>query len=360
MSEEIRYFLPGPTYVLRKVREAMTQEPIGHRGPEYKALHRSVTERLPPLFGTSREVLIATGSGSLSWDMAVATATRADTPILNLTNGAFSERFHTTCKAWGRPADQLSVPWGQPIDPELVAQALDRKRYEVVTVAHSETSTGVFSPLEEIARVVHGKSDALLLVDAVSSLAGAPVKADEWGLDLVFTSSQKALAVPPGLALITVSDRFRERAEKVADRGYYTDLLRSHKKHLGGATVTTPAIPQIWALDRELEVIAEEGLEARFERHRQLRRRTEEWVAGNGFAYASAPEGASPTVSCLKPPEGIEAPAVVQALKEEGFTVGGGYGVWKPTTFRIGHMGEVRMDDLERLLAKIDEIVDRL
>jgi aspartate aminotransferase-like enzyme len=352
VSEEIRYFLPGPTYVSKAVREAMTQPLCGHRSPEFKEVYRRITGQLPALFRTSRDVLVVTSSGSLVWDMAIVSGVRSS--LLNLTNGAFSERFHTAAKAWGKEADQISVPWGQPIDPELVRHALRRKSYEAVTLVHNETSTGVLNPVAEIAQVVREESDALVFVDAVSSLAGARLETDAWGLDLVFTGSQKALALPPGLALVTLSERFCERAEKIPHRGFYTDLLQYLKKHRDGVTVTTPAIPQLWALEVQLKVIEAEGLESRWKRHLNLRQRTESWAAASGFTYASNPRGASPTVSCLRPPQGTDAPALVGALKDRGFTLGGGYGKWKPTTFRLGHMGEVQLSDLERLLAAID------
>jgi aspartate aminotransferase-like enzyme len=287
--------------------------------------------------------------------MAVASGVRST--ILNLTNGAFSERFHAVSKAHGREADQVSVPWGRPIDPDLVRQALRRKRYEAVTLAHNETSTGVLSPVEEIARVVREESDALFFVDAVSSLAGAAVETEAWGIDFLLTGSQKAMALPPGLAFVTVSERFEERAAEITHRGFYTDLPRHLAKHRTGVTLTTPAIPQIWALEAQLEHYAAEGMEARWQRHLDLRSRTEEWVAEREFEYASAPEGASPTVSCLKPPADISAPELVKALAAKGFTLGGGYGAFKPTTFRLGHMGEVQLEDLERVLEAIDETV---
>ncbi|MEE8522618.1 MAG: alanine--glyoxylate aminotransferase family protein [Thermoanaerobaculia bacterium] len=354
--EEIRYFLPGPTWVMQDVREAMAAPAIGHRSPEFKELYQSVSRRLPEVVRTSKEVMVVTASGSLIWDMAVVSTVRRD--VLNLTNGAFSERFHTASKAWGRDADQVSAPMGHPVDPELVRQALRRKRYEAVTVAHNETSTGVLNPLEDIVRAIREESDALILVDAVSSLGGARIETEDWGIDLLFASSQKALALPPGIAVVSLSDRLRERAEAIEHRGFYTDLLRLWKKHCTGFTLTTPAIPQIRALDRQLERMLAEGMEKRWQRHLELRRMTEEWAADRGFTYASVAGGASPTVSCLKPPVGVDAPSLVGRLKEEGFIVGGGYGPWKPTTFRIAHMGEVRLEDLRRLLAKIDELVE--
>lgn len=353
MSETIQFFLPGPTWVLEDVRQAMTRQPVGHRSPEFKELYGSVAERLPTVFRTSRDVLVTTSSGSMAWDMALGSSVRSD--VLCLTNGAFSERFMTVAKAQGKTVDQVAFPWGKPVDPDLVRDALRRKSYEAVTLAHNETSTGVLSPLEEIARVVREESDAMIFVDAVSSLAGAPLECEAWGLDMCFTGAQKALALPPGLAFITVSERFEERAQGIEHRGYYTDLIRALDKHRGSSTVTTPAVCTIYALDRQLDIILAEGMEARWQRHQEMRDITEAWAAEKGFTYASDASAPSPTVSCLKPPEGVAAPDLVKGLKERGWTLGGGYGKWKPESFRVGHMGEVRPDDLRALLAEIDE-----
>lgn len=354
-QEPVRFFLPGPTWVPEKVRSALTRQPVGHRSPEFKEIYASVSERLKKVFRTSRDVVTVTSSGSLCWDIALASTHPAE--VLCLTNGAFSERFLTTAKSRGLSVDQIAVPWGQPVDPDLLRDALRRKTYQAVTLAHNETSTGVLSPLAEIAKVVHDESDALLFVDAVSSLAGAEIEPEQWGIDFLFTGAQKALALPPGLAFFTASERFEERAAKVEHRGYYTDAVRYLDKHRGGATVTTPAVCTVYALDVQLDQILEEGMEARWQRHLAMRRRTEEWVEGSGFTYASSAKAPSPTVSCVKPPEGVEAPALVKALKERGITVGGGYGKWKPISLRIGHMGEVRLDDLEALFSTIDEVV---
>lgn len=355
MEQPVRFFLPGPTWVPEEVLAAMTRQPVGHRSSEFMELYGSLSDRLKRVFRTSRDVVTVTSSGSLCWDIALAST--APTEVLCLTNGAFSERFLTAAKSRGLSVDQIAVPWGQTFDPALLRDALRRKRYQAVTLAHNETSTGVLSPLAELAEVVHAESDALLFVDAVSSLAGAELEPEPWGIDFLFTGAQKALALPPGLAFFTVSERFEARAAEVEHRGFYTDALRYLEKHRGGSTVTTPAVCTFFALDVQLDRILAEGMEARWQRHLAMRRRTEEWVAGNDFTYGSSADAPSPTVSCVKPPEEIEAPALVKALKARGVTVGGGYGKWKPTSLRIGHMGEVGLDDLEALLSTIDDVV---
>ncbi len=358
MSEQIRFFLPGPVHVPAEVLAAMTRPSIGHRSPEFKALYATVAERLPKIFRTSRDVVVVTSSGSLSWDMALRSSLRKD--VLCLTNGAFSERFMTVAKACGLDVDQVAMPWGQAIDPDLLRQALRRKKYEAVTLAHNETSTGVLSPLADLAEVVRQESDAMIFVDAVSSMAGAQVETEAWDIDFMFTGSQKALALPPGLALVSVSERFEKLAGEIPARGYYTDVLRYLDNHRKSSTVTTPAVPQVWALDVQLDRLLAEGLENRWQRHWELRRRTEAWADEAGFEYASAADAASPTVSCLKPPADLEAPALVKQLQSQDIVVGGGYGAWKPSTFRIGHMGEVQLSDLTTLFDALDEAVRSL
>lgn len=355
MTEPIQFFLTGPTWVRPDVRQALTAPAIGHRSPEFKALYASLEPRLQKVFRTSGDVLLASSSATLVMEAAVLSTVRGR--VLNLTCGAFSERWHAVSKAVGKEADQVSVPWGRAVDPDLVRQALRRGRYDAVTTVHNETSTGVLNPLAEIARAVREESDALVLVDTVSSLAGAPVETDAWGLDVVLASVQKALAMPSGLTVFTLSERAAAQAAGVDDRGYYTDLLRYRDKHRAGGTITTPAIPVVYAMDRQLEVIVEEGMEARWARHAALAERTGAWAGERGFVYASDAGHRSPTVSCLEPPSGTAAPDLVRALAERGWVVGGGYGAWKPRTFRIGHMGEVRLADLDRLLAIIDDLV---
>ncbi len=355
MTESIRFFLPGPTFVPADVLAAQARPMLGHRSPAFKELYATLGPRLQQVFRTAGDVMVATASSTLVMEGAIVSTVASD--VLHLTCGAFAERWHQISLSHGRNADTVTAPWGQAIDPELVRRALRRKRYEAVAVTHNETSTGVLNPLAEIAAVVREESDALILVDAVSGLGGARLEADAWGLDVVLAGSQKALAVPPGLVFFTFSERAAERAAAIEHRGFYTDLLRYRDKHRAGGTITTPAMAQIYAADRQLDNMLEEGMEARWRRHLELRKQTAAWARARGVGYASAEPFRSPTVSCLKPPAGVEAPRLVEQLAALGFTVGGGYGPWKPETFRIGHMGEVRRRDLATLLEAVDSLL---
>ncbi len=347
-----RFLLPGPAHVEPEILQRLTEPIAGHRSPSMRALYASLAPRLAEVVRTSRDVFVATSSSTLMMESALLSA--PSEAVLHLTNGAFSERWEAIQRSHGRDSDRLAFPWGQPVDPDLVRQALRRRRYDAITVVHNETSTGVMNPLEEISRVVREESDALLLVDAVSSLGGAPVETDLWELDVVLAGSQKALAIPPGLTLISISDRYAERAAQVPHRGFYTDLLRYRDKHRAGGTITTPALPQLHALDRQLDVILEEGVEARWRRHRELAEATAAWAVSAGFEPAAEAAARSWTVTCLRPPEGLAAPDLVATLAERDFVIGGGYGDWKPTTLRIGHMGEIRLGDLQALFVEIE------
>ncbi|MEO8277192.1 MAG: alanine--glyoxylate aminotransferase family protein [Thermoanaerobaculia bacterium] len=353
MPEQIKYFVPGPVYVLEEVRAAMLAPVVGHRSPEFMPVYKRITEGLRPVFRTSRDVYMATSSSTLLMEAALTSLVERD--VLHLTNGSFSERWVDIGRSLGRSSDQISAPWGEIVDPDLVRQALRRKRYEAVTVAHNETSTGVTNPVAEIARIVREESDALILVDAVSSLAGMPLETDAWDLDFVFAGVQKGLAAPPGLTVFAFSGRAEAKATTIPHRGYYGDLLRYRDKHREGGPITTAAVSIGWALDLQVQRIAREGIEARWARHEALQRQTAEWASAHAFEFASAANGRSITVSCLRPPVGVDARTLVAGLKRRGYTLGGGYGKFKETTFRIGHMGEVQTTDLAALLVAIEQ-----
>lgn len=353
MSEEIRFFLAGPVHVVEPVRQAMTRQMVAHRSPEFRATWASIATNLPPVFRTRRDAMVATASSTFLMEASLTSLARGAT--LHLTNGAFSERWLAIARSLGRDADELSVPWGEAVDPDLVRSALARRRYDAVTVVHNETSTGVVSPLEEIALAVRESSDALLLVDTVSSLGGDRVETDEWGLDFVFAGTQKGIAAPPGLAVFAMSERAEARAVSIRHRGFYGDLLRYRDKHREGGPITTPAVPICFALERQLELVAAEGIEERWRRHARLAARTAAAAERLGLAYAPAAAVRSRTVACLRPPAGLAAPVLVKRLAGRGFTVAGGYANWKQETFRIGHMGEVREADLDRLFEAIEE-----
>ncbi len=349
---QVRFFLPGPVWVREGVRQAMAHEAIGHRGKAFADLYAKIPPRLQKVFRTEHFVFTATSAATGLWEAALSNL--APERVLSVVSGAFSERWAGCARDLGIPVDVLEAPWGTPVDPSEVAKALGRARYDAVTVVHSETSTGTLNDLEAIARAVRGASEAFLLCDVVTSLAGSPVECDAWGLDFALAGSQKALALPPGLGVAFASDRFRERARE-RSRAHYLRLSEAEAFAAKHQTPYTPSTPHLFALDVQLDHILQEGVEGRWSRHAAMRERVEAWAAERGHALVPPAGGRSWTVSCLKPRAGVSAQALVARVKERGFTIGGGYGKWKPSTFRIGHMGDVDLASLERLLEALDE-----
>jgi predicted phosphoserine aminotransferase len=366
MSAEIpfdHFFLPGPTAVRPAVLEAQARPLITHRGADMKELLAGMQPGLGRLFGTSRQVYVSTSSATGLMEAAVTGLSRRR--ILCLVCGAFSGRFHDIATHTGRPADRLEVEWGSPNLPERLADRLAEEpgRYDLVTVVHSETSTGVLNPVAEIAEVVRAHDDVLLAVDGVSSVAGSEVRFDEWGLDFMLTGSQKALAIPPGLALGVASERAVERAASVQPRSYYLDLVAFERRALEHQTPNTPAITLLYALDAQLRYIESEGLEARLGRHAAMARRAHAWTAGvatrTGMEFGVvAPEGyRSPTVTAVRLPERLSGPDVVAGMLGHGWVIGSGYGKLAPSTVRIGHMGDHTLQELDGLLGVLDRVL---
>jgi predicted phosphoserine aminotransferase len=348
-----RFFLPGPTDVHPDVLAAMTRPMIGHRSSAMETMLASMTPGLQALCRTTRPVLVGTCSATGFMEMAVRNGVRRR--ALSIVNGSFSERFAALVSLCGKECVRLDVPLGSAIEPDMVRDALRRTAVDAVTIVHSETSTGVLQDIEGIARAVREFDDVHLLVDAVTSLAGSPVECDAWGLDFTFTGSQKALALPPGLALGVASPRLMERARTLESRGLYFDIVTFEQAMVRHQPTNTPALSLLFALEVQLARIEREGgIEARWRRHDAMRRRVEDWAAERGLEFLPKQGRRSWTVSCVKLPAGRSAKDVVSFVKKEGFVIGSGYGKLKDSTIRIGHMGDHTVAGLEALLPLID------
>ena len=352
-----KFFLPGPTDVHPDVLAAMLRPMIGHRSSAMEKLLQGVAPKLGALARTKRPVLIGTTSATGFMEMAVRNGVRRR--ALSLVNGAFSERFAGIVGASGKECIRLDVPLGSAIEPDMLRDALRRTPVDAVTCVHSETSTGVLQDVAGYAEVIREFDDVLLLVDAVTSMAGSPVETDTWNLDFVFTGSQKALALPPGLAFGVASDRMIERAKTLEERGAYFDLIAFLAATTKYQPTNTPAISLLYALETQLARIDREGgIEARWRRHDAMRKRVEEWSVETGVQYLPRERRHSWTVSCLKLPAGKSAKEVVGAVKQQGWTIGAGYGALKDSTIRIGHMGDHSVAALEELLALIGQALE--
>lgn len=350
-------FVPGPVDVDPEVLAAQVQPMLPHRSKEFEAIFQRASEKARQLFYTGCRVFLTASSGSGLQEAAVRNFAHEN--MLCCVNGAFAARWHEVALNNGKTPDKLDIPWNQPIKAEQVAEALGNKPYEIVTIVHNETSTGLENPVKEIASAVRAASpDTLICVDAVSSLGGAKIEMDAWGLDMVLTSSQKCLALPPGLGLGAVSDRAMLYAEQVPNRGWYFDLVRMEKHRLKDSTPATPALSLIYALDFQLDRILAEGLEARFARHSALAGRVQAWALERGLDLY-APKGfRSMTVTTIDNRLGLDVAAINRFLIERGMRIADGYGTLKGKTFRIAHMGETQLEDIEKLLAAMDEFLE--
>ncbi|MEX2144074.1 MAG: alanine--glyoxylate aminotransferase family protein [Anaerolineales bacterium] len=350
-------FIPGPVDVNEEIAAAQTRPMLAHRSAQFEELFRRVSDNARHLFFTQGRVLISASSGTGFQEAAVRNL--VNTHVLACVNGAFAARWQQVAESNAKHTEVLETEWKQPITPDLVIGALKRKNYEAILIVHNETSTGLVNPIKEIAVAVREASpDTLICVDAVSSLAGDRIDMDTWGLDFVLTSSQKAIALPPGLSLAAVSDRAMQKAATVQNRGWYFDLLRMEKHRLKDSTPATPAISLVYALDLQLQRILNEGMEARFARHAAMAELTQTWALGRGLQLY-APEGyRSKTVTTIDNILGIDIGALNAFLGERGMRIANGYGPLKGKTFRIGHMGELGLSDVEELLSAMDEFLD--
>ena len=353
------FFLPGPTEVRAEILAAMQQPMISHRGAEFEALYARCDAGLRRLFRTSRPVFISSSSATGLMEAAVRNAPAG--PILSLVNGAFSARFAEIARACARTVVALEVPYGEIVPLEKVEHELRETRFAAVTAAHSETSTGAAQDVQAIGELAHANG-AFSLIDSVSGMGGMPVETDAWGLDFVLTGSQKALAIPPGLAFCCASDRYLASVGRAPARGKYFDILEFAQYAERHQTPNTPSLSLFYALDAQMAAIGPTGVECRWARHAAMAATMHGWVeserAEGRLAGILASAGArSATVTVVKTPEGVDARALVHRVAERGFTLGTGYGKLAGTTFRVGHMGDHTVETVSRLLAAVGEIL---
>jgi aspartate aminotransferase-like enzyme len=351
-----KLFIPGPVEVSTATFQAMCRPMIGHRGGEFKTLYAGLQPKLRELFGTTRPVFLSTSS---AWGvMEGAVRNLCSKKVLTCMCGAFSDKWFDVSRRCGKEAEALQVEWGSPITPELVREKLSAGGFDALTLIHNETSCGLRNPLRAIAEVVREFPEVMFIVDCVSSFSTESIPMDELGMDVLLTGSQKALALPPGLALFAISDRALEKAATVSGRGYYFDFVEFEKNAAGDMTPSTPAIPLLHALDAKLGEIFEEGPAARFERHARLNRMVGDWLHACGFGFL-APEGfRSVSLTCATNHPGVDVAAWIKRLREKhAMVIDGGYGKLKGRTFRISNMGDETEASMQELLAALDDVL---
>jgi len=341
--------LPGPVMVHEDVLLRSAKQVMNHRSEEFEEVLRECLELSRYVFQTEGEVAIITGSGTAGMEAAVYSLVEPGEEVVAVVNGKFGERFADIAERRGAEVVRVEFEWGEAADPERVEEALADSGAEVVTMVHCETSTTVLNPVEEVARVCR-EYDVIFVVDAISSLGGAEFRMDEWGVDVCVTGSQKVLGCPPGLALVAVNERARERMEERESGSYYLDLPKylEFLREDPMQTPYTPAVNACYALREALRRLREEGLERRWERCRELQRVVREGIRALGLELFVEDDGvASPTVTGIVYPEGVDDREFRGLLRDKyDVVVAGGQDHLAGRIFRIGHMGEVRVRDM--------------
>ncbi len=356
MQPHDKLFIPGPVEVSPKTWAAFSRPMIGHRGENFKNLYRTIHSKLQTSFGTKQPVFLSTSS---AWGVMEASIRNlVDRGVLCCMCGAFSDKWFDVANRCGRKAEPLQVDWGKHVDHKGVDRQLATGKFDTVTLIHNETSTGTMNPLAEICGVLAKYPDVALIVDTVSSFSGVKIDMDTLGIDVMLTGAQKALALPPGFSLFSVSEKAFARAEKIPNRGFYFDFLEFKKQQAKWMTPSTPSIAHIHALQSKLDEIFEEGLDARFDRHARTNALVHDWVRRSGFDFFAEEGFRSKTLTCVKNNKGLDVRAFARKLREKHhLVIDPGYGKIQGQTFRLSNMGDETVETVSHLLACLDDVL---
>lgn len=351
-----KLFIPGPIAVSEKTLRAMAQPMIGHRSADFVALYQSLTPKLQALFYTRDPVYLATSS---AWGVMEGSLRNVvGKKLLCCMNGAFADKWLDVAKRCGIEASGLKFEWGQPVDPAALSKELATGQYDAVTLIHNETSCGCMSDLPALMAVLREHPEVISIVDTISSFSALAIPKDELGIDVMITGSQKALALPPGLSIFSVSKRARERAATITGRGYYFDFLEFQKNHEAGMTPSTPVIPLIYALRSKVEDIEAEGAGVRYARHARLNRLVRDWAFAKGFTLFPKAGAGSVSLNCFNNTLNVDLPALNKALKtKHRMVIDGGYGKLKGLAFRISNMGDETDETMGVLIKALDSVL---
>lgn len=351
-----KLLIPGPTEVSQEILGEQTHPMIGHRDKEFSDLYAGIISKLSKYFELPADCkpTVTSSSGTLWFDIVGRSIVKQK--ALACVNGAFAQRCAETLRACGKQTDFIEVEWGQAVKPEMIAEKLDTGEYDTLTVCHNESSTGVRNPIAEIGKMVRKKyPNVIYAIDAVSSMAGDKTLPLEIGCDMIFASTQKCFALPPGLAIALVNDRAIERAKQIQNRGTYTDLVEIFEFEKKHQTPFTPCIPLLYALNKRMELLLEETYDKVYQRHKQMAEYTQKWAKSH-FEMFPEPGYESITVSCIRNTQGKNVKELNQKLAEKGYEISNGYGKLAEKTFRIGHMGEWNLSGIEEVIGLINLI----
>src|SRR5208337_2223947 len=359
----VKLHIPGPVEVSEKTFKAFCAPMIGHRGQGFKDLYARIQPRLQQLFYTKQLVFLSTSS---AWGvMEGAIRNLVAKKVLNCMCGAFSDKWLDVSRRCGKKAEALQVPWGSPIRAADIDKNLASGKFDALTVIHNETSTGVMSPIAEIAALKKKYPDVMFIVDSVSSMSAVPLSFDELGIDVLLAGTQKAFALPPGTAVFVCSPAALAKAAAAKDRGYYFDFVEFQKNAEQSMTPSTPSLGHVFALESKLQDFFAEGLENRYARHKKTNQLTRDWAARHGFVLFPEKGFESVTLTCVSNgarPGGrtVDVAKLQKLTKDQGFLIDGGYGKIKGTTFRISNMGDETEATMNQLFAALDKSMAQL
>lgn len=355
----IKLYTPGPVEVSPEILHAMSLPMIPHRSEEFQKLYYRIQQNLQKLFYTEDPIFVATSS---AWGgMEGAIRNLVNKKVLNCMSGGFSDKWHSVSISNGKNATPLQFEWGAPVTPEAIDLELSKGGYDAITLIHNETSTGTMNPIEPIMEVIRKYPEVISIVDVVSSFSVMEINKDKLGIDVMIASTQKALALPPGLCLFSVSQKAIDRAKTVKNRGFYFDYLEFLDIHQQNMTHTTPAISLFYALDSQLKRIEKEGLENRYKRHKFLNAKVHDWIKKQGFELFPEKKYASIGLSCIKNSREINLELLNNILKNNyKCLIDCGYGKLKGKTFRISNMGDETEDSMNYLLDCLDRSIEKL
>jgi aspartate aminotransferase-like enzyme len=352
--KRMKLLIPGPVELSPEVLQEMARPLIGHRTPDFEEILVECWEGMKELYQTRNDVVLITGSGTAGMDAAVASTLREGEEVISITGGKFAERFVEIVRGYGGISREVPVEWGKSFSIEAVEEAVAESDAKAITLTHNETSTGVLHDARAVGKIAR-ENDLLFIMDSISCIGGDEVKVDEWGVDLCIAGSQKCLVSPPGLAMVSVSERAWEVIAENPTRNFYLDLAR-YRKSLGKKTTPfTPSVSLVFGLRQALKEIQEEGLENRIQRHRILAKATRAAAKAVGLELFADPAVASNTVTSIRIPEGLTDDDIRGRMKREhGILLAGGQAQVKGKIFRIGHMGNVRYPDLIVVFAALE------
>src|SRR6184192_17210 len=361
MTFQTQLRIPGPTPLPERVVRSMNRPMIDHRGPEFAAILAEITAGAKRVFKTKNDLLILTSSGTGGLESAVANLVSPGDEVVAALCGNFGERFAALAAAYGANVVRLEFEWGQPVDPDDLAVVLQRRpKAQVVLLTHNETSTGLTNPLRELARTARS-AERLVVVDGVSSISSIDIETDSWGVDVAVSGSQKGWMAPPGIALVSVSERAWAQQAKARSPRFYFDWKESKAWAEKGMTPFTPAVPVAFAMQEGLRMLEEEGLSNVYERHERLARATQAGLQALGFQLYAQDGYRSHTVTSALPPTGLDVGALRKLLDTNyGVVIAGGQGKMTGKMIRVGHLGAVAEGDVVQVIWAIEQALEEL